>query len=134
MSTNRSDSLSLLGRELGKFILVCVLGFGLLRLTQHFWDDALIMLAGSSAAVAGMLLVKRDLAVTVTGLLAGVLGPLAEMKAVEAGAWAYANPHFEGVPAWLFLIWCAFGILVACLYELLRVLIAQAETPRIDEP
>lgn len=136
MSTNRSDTLSVLGRELGKFTLICVLAFGLLRLTQHFWDDALTMLAGSSAIVAIMLLVKRDLAVTVVGLLVGILGPLAEMRGVAVGAWTYARPNIEGVPAWLFLVWCAVGIIIACLYEFLRVLIAQthSEARISDDP
>lgn len=114
------------------FLLICVLGFALMRLIQHFWQDALTMLAGCSAIVAGMLLVKRDLGTTVAGLLVGVIGPLAEMRAVGAGAWTYANPHFEGLPAWMFLVWGAIGIFIASLYELLRVLIVHADPPDID--
>lgn len=116
------------------FLLICLLGFGMMRLIQHFWSDPLTMLVGSSAIVAGMLLVKRDLATTVAGLLMGVLGPLAEMRAVGAGAWTFTNPHFEGLPAWMFLVWGCIGIFVASLYEFLRVLIAQAEPPDIDGP
>ncbi|MEM8554120.1 MAG: hypothetical protein AAGF71_04755 [Pseudomonadota bacterium] len=127
MSNDGSSSLSVLGRELGQYLLICGLGFLSLRLMQNFWDDPLTMIAGSSVLVAGMLLVKRDLAITVTGIAVGILGPLGDMAAVRVGAWSYTTPHVEGVPAWLFLQWGAVGIFVAATYEFLRVLILQTD-------
>lgn len=127
MSNAGPSSLSVLGRELAKFILICVLSYLVLQLTEAFWDDPLTMMAGASTLVAIMLLVKRDLAVTVTGIAVGILGPVAEMKAVGEGAWAYTEPHIEGVPVWLFLVWGAAGIFISSAYEFLRVLIHQAE-------
>lgn len=132
MSDKEVTSLSLLGRELGQFLLICLGMFAMIQLIEHFWNDPLTMLAGSAALVAAMLLVKRDLAVSVTGLAVGVIAPLAEMPLVEVGAWSYGADHIEGVPSWLFLVWCAIGIFIGSLFEFLRVLIAQAETPRID--
>ena len=132
MSSHQVGSLSHVGKELGQFLLICALAFGLLRLVQHYWQDPLVMLAGSSAVMAGMLLVKRDLAVTVAGLMVGVIGPLFEIQLVDIGALTYAAPHLEGIPAWLFMVWGAGGIFIACLHQFIRVLIAQTETPRID--
>lgn len=132
MSSERSTNISLLGRELGQFLLISALTFAMVRLIEHFWPDALVMIAGSAVIVVAMLLVKRDLAVTVTGLLLGVLGPFGEMALVDAGALTYAQHHIEGVPAWLFLVWCAGGIFVASLFAFIRVLIAQTEIPHID--
>ncbi|WP_138469492.1 hypothetical protein [Poseidonocella sp. HB161398] len=133
MSTTQSERLSLLGKELGQFLLICALAFGLMRLMQHYWQDALTMLAGSAGIMAAMLLVKRDLAIAVTGLAAGVVGPVFAMKAVEVGAWSFAAPHLEGIPAWLFTVWGAGGIFFACFFEFVRVLIAQAETLRAND-
>ncbi len=134
MASKRSQTLSLLGRELGQFLLIGALGIATLRLTQHFWHEPLTMLAGTTAIVAMMLLVKRSLAITLTGLGVGIVGPVAEMQAVRAGAWSYASAHIEGVPAWLFLVWCTVGIFVASTYEFLRVLIAQAEAAGANGP
>ncbi|WP_172330970.1 hypothetical protein [Mangrovicoccus sp. HB161399] len=133
MSSKQTETLSLLGKELGQFLLICALAFGLMRLTEHYWTDVLKMLAGSAGIMAAMLLVKRTLAMTVTGLAAGVLGPTFAMHAVNAGALTFAAPHLEGIPAWLFPVWGAGGIFVGSLYEFLRVLIAQAETLRAHD-
>lgn len=133
MSSKQSQTLSLLGKELGQFLLICALAFGLMRLTEHYWTDVLKMLAGSAGIMAAMLLVKRSIAMIATGLAAAVLGPTFAMHAVNAGALSFAAPHFEGIPAWLFPVWGAGGIFMASLYEFLRVLIAQAETLRAHD-
>ncbi|MBE3637498.1 hypothetical protein [Mangrovicoccus algicola] len=140
MSSKQTETLSLLGKELGQFLLIFALAFGLMRLLEHYWQDPLSMLAGSAGIMAAMLLVKRRLALVVTGLAAGVLGPMFTIHAVRAGALSFAAPHLEGVPAWLFTAWGAGGVFFGCLYGFLQVLFAQAETlrkhesPRQDDP
>ncbi|WP_108258304.1 hypothetical protein [Mangrovicoccus ximenensis] len=134
MSSKQTETLSLLGKELGQFLLICGLAFGLMRLTEHYWQDVLTMLGSSAAIMAAMLLVKRSFAVAVTGLAAAVLGPTFAIHAVKAGALSFAAPHLEGIPAWLFPVWGAGGIFFASLYQFLRVLIAQAETLRANDP
>lgn len=132
MTTRGKSTLSRLGRELGQFLLISALGFAILRLTQHLWQDPVTMMAGGALIVALMLLVKRDLAVTLTGLGMGIVGPLFEMRGVAAGAWSYSQTHVEGVPAWLFLLWGGIGIFIASLYEFLRSLIAEAQSAQGD--
>lgn len=127
MSTKETGTLSSLGRELGQFLLVCLLGFATLRLVEQYWQEPITMLAGASVIFAAMLLVKRNLAITLTGLGVGVLGPLAEMQGVAAGAWSYAQPNIEGVPAWLFLVWGTAGIFVVSACDFLRELIDQVQ-------
>ena len=130
MQKSQTTTLSLLGKELGQFLVICALAYGLYLLTQHYWNDALSMLAGSAAVLVGMVLIKRNLAIAITGLVMGVLGPMFEIQAVRSGAWSFAGPHLEGIPAWLFLVWAIFGVFIASFYEFLRILIAQTESVR----
>lgn len=133
MDKKQPGTLSQLGRELGQFLLITALAVATLRLLQHYWQEPLTMLAGTSGIVAAMLLVKRTLSITLVALGFGILGPLAEMRAVDAGALSYTAAHIEGVPAWLFLAWGVVGIFVASAHDFLRVLIAQVEKSRSED-
>jgi len=134
MEEKQTSTLSILGRELGQFLLVGALGFALMRLIQHYWQNALAMLIGTTLIFALMLLVKRDLAITVAALILGVAAPLAEMRAVSAGALSYATPQLEGLPAWMFLVWGSVGVLTGSLVTFIKALIVQAQRLRHDEP
>ena len=53
---------------------------------------------------------KHDL---IRFLAAAVLGPVAEIIAIQYGAWYYSNPSFLGIPAWLPLLWGFAGVMIA---------------------
>jgi len=45
-------------------------------------------------------------------VLGGIIGPCGEMISVRAGAWAYANPTFLGIPLWLPFAWGLVVVLI----------------------
>jgi len=52
-----------------------------------------------------MILVYKDINDLYLFIVAGILGAIAEIIAVQFGAWNYANPSSIGVPYWLPLLW-----------------------------
>lgn len=61
----------------------------------------LIMAAGWAVALR-LWHSRQDIA---TFLAGAAVGSVAEIIAVKAGAWSYANPTLLGVPLWLPLLW-----------------------------
>lgn len=45
-----------------------------------------------------------------TFLFVSLMGPIAEIIAMHAGAWKYVQPSFLSVPIWLFPLWGMAGI------------------------
>ena len=50
-------------------------------------------------------------------VVGGIIGPCGEMIAVKAGAWAYADPAFLGIPAWLPFAWGLATVLIGGIAE-----------------
>ena len=45
-----------------------------------------------------------------TYLTVSLMGPIAEIIAINAGPWEYVSPAFFGVPLWLFPLWGMAGL------------------------
>ncbi|MBE5727955.1 hypothetical protein IHE50_00880 [Candidatus Parvarchaeota archaeon] len=41
-----------------------------------------------------------------------MLGAVAEMSAISAGAWSYTAPDFFNIPLWLFVLWGNTGVFI----------------------
>ncbi|NQT88632.1 hypothetical protein HQ560_17840 [bacterium] len=65
----------------------------------------LLVTAGAIIVLRG----HRALAVYVVG---AIIGPAAETFGIRAGAWAYAQPAFLGIPLWLPFAWGLAAVLV----------------------
>ena len=67
------------------------------------WAHEVVLAVVAIAIGAGKLYVERD------GLLLyvtmAILGPIAEVVIVHAGAWQYESPNLAGIPMWLPFLW-----------------------------
>jgi len=67
------------------------------------WDHEMVLTFVAMAIGAGKLYIERGgFLIYVT---MAILGPIAEVVIVHAGAWQYGSPDWAGIPMWLPFLW-----------------------------
>lgn len=97
-------------------IVLAVLG---ILAVVTLWNTPFVLLGMVLLLIVVVFVLQPSRNVLAVFLFAALLGPMAEMLCVQAGAWRYTNPQFFGIPVWLPFLWGLFGMAV---YELSIVL------------
>lgn len=96
-----------------KFLLFDFLIYLLLIIVIiNIWQNNLLLFIALSLIMILLLInfhYKEDIFFI---LIVGILGPIAEIICIHYGAWAYGNPSFLGIPAWLPVGYGLFAVIV----------------------
>jgi hypothetical protein len=75
-------------------------------------EAAPLLAAGLAALAVARLALERIPGDALYVVLAGVLGPLAEIAISATGAFEYADPDVAGIPIWLPALWANAGFMI----------------------
>jgi len=81
--------------------------------TALVWKEGVLLAALLFAIGLTLMWINRGKKLWPVYIGAFIGGPLAEAIVIASGGWAYADPHFLGVPFWLPFIWGNAGVFIA---------------------
>lgn len=86
-----------------EFVTTAAFFLSTLSAIYFLWDHEMMLTAVALVIGVTKLRIERDgLALYVT---MAILGPVAEVVVVHAGAWEYGSPNLAGIPMWLPFLW-----------------------------
>jgi len=91
--------------ESKKIIFTLLCSIGTLAVTAYTWQNILLTIVLLSVFGLVTLFVERSKSAVIMYFTAFILGPLAEVWLIHAGAWEYTQPTLLGIPLWLPFLW-----------------------------
>lgn len=74
-----------------------------------------LLFLGALACSLGLFALYPNRSQGLVFLITGIAGSVAEITAIQMGAWQYTDPAFMGIPLWLPLVWGSAGMYISIL-------------------
>ncbi|MBN2042243.1 MAG: hypothetical protein JW754_00390 [Candidatus Aenigmarchaeota archaeon] len=100
-------------KSVAKDIILEVILFALwVGLVSTLYHNYMLLMGCLAFVLIVMLFLWHDKDDVYMVIAGAIIGPIAEIICVNAGAWSYAVPNIFGIPYWLPFAWGAAGLLL----------------------
>jgi len=105
--------------ELKKFILICPLALLTLIIPSVLGSNQLLSVIFLLLVILLMFSIEWSFKNLIFFVLVAISGPVAESIGIYFGKWIYFDSLFNGIPAWLPLVWGNAGLYILRLKKLI---------------
>ena len=100
-------------KKVKKILINSALSFATTIVVLFLWRNSILaaMLIFCIGVIS--LFVLKEKKYTLIYIIVGILGPAAEIFAINFGVWSYAKSDFLGIPYWLPFVWAQTGTYIS---------------------
>lgn len=109
-----------------KSVLNAILGLVNMGAVGLLWQHPVVLTLILLILSVAMLAVRGSYRIFSVWVIGFIFGPIAEVIAMETGAWTYAEPHLYTIPIWLPFLWANAALFIVNTEKLVHVLFPRA--------